>query len=141
MTEATADKTKALFKILIGAAWIDGEIQPEEREILRTMATEQNLAEDPEIRPLLYELVQVQPDQCYQWIETYLGRHPSHEDCQSLLEAISTLVYSDGSIEVEEARLLNRIQEIDLHSGPGEFSPKGVLKSIQSLYRGLVTEK
>ncbi|MEB3274322.1 MAG: TerB family tellurite resistance protein [Prochlorothrix sp.] len=141
MSEATVAKTKALFKILIGAAWIDGEIQPEEREILRSMATEQNLADDPEIRPFLYELVQVQPEQCYQWIEAYLGRNPSHEDCQSLLEAISLLVYSDGSVEVEEARLLSRIQEIDLRSGQGEFSPAGVLKSIQQLYRAVVSEK
>lgn len=141
MSEATVDKTKALLKILIGAAWIDGEIQAEEREMLRKMATEQKLADDPEIRPLLYELVQVQPDQCYHWIEAYLGSHPSHEDCQSLLEAISALVYSDGSIEVEEARLLNRIQEIDLQSSQGEFSASGVLKSIQKLYRHWVVEK
>jgi uncharacterized tellurite resistance protein B-like protein len=126
-------KTKGLFKILIGAAWIDGEIQPEEREYLRKKAQEEGLAEDPEIRPLLYELVQVQPDLCYRWVEEYLGANPAPEACQELLESLSGLIYSDGSVEIEEAKLLNRIQE--LNESSKDFSPNVVLKSIQKLYR------
>ena len=68
------DKNKALFKILVGAAWIDGSIQTEERDYLRRKANEQGLADDPEIRPLLFELVQIQRDLCYRWIETIWGK-------------------------------------------------------------------
>lgn len=138
MTNATPQKTKALLKILIGAAWIDGEVQPEEREYLRTMAKAQQLEEDPEVRPLLFELVQVQPDQCYRWIEEYLGDRPSQDDYQSLLEAISALVYSDGSIEVEEAKLLNHLQELNEHSAHSGSPSQMILKSIQKLYRNWV---
>ena len=45
---------KNLVKILIGAAWIDGKIQPEERQYLREIAQAKGLASDPEIKPWLY---------------------------------------------------------------------------------------
>ena len=54
---------KQLVKILIGAAWIDGKIQPEEREYLQRVAKESGVADDPEIQPLLYELRAVLPDE------------------------------------------------------------------------------
>ncbi len=129
------DKTRTLLKILVGAAWIDGEIQREERNYLRNKAQEVGLAEDPELKPLLYELVPVQPQQCYQWVETYLGDRPSSAACQDLIEAISGLIYSDGVVDTEEAKLLTRIQALDPGSHGDDLSPKAILKSIQQLYR------
>jgi uncharacterized tellurite resistance protein B-like protein len=131
---AVETRTKTLLKILIGAAWIDGTIQVEERQYLRKLAQEQGLADDPELKPYLYELVQVKPGQCYQWIEEYLGR-PDAKRCSDLLEAISGLIYSDGTVEVEEAKLLNRIQAIEATCSLGNPSARAVLASIQSLYR------
>ncbi|MEO1185523.1 MAG: TerB family tellurite resistance protein, partial [Cyanobacteria bacterium J06636_27] len=55
---------KQLLKVLIAAAWIDGRIQPEERQYLQQIAKEKDIAADPEIKPWLYELVPVKPDQC-----------------------------------------------------------------------------
>lgn len=135
------NKTKALFKILIGAAWIDGSIQTEERDYLRHKADEQGLADDPEIRPLLFELVPVQRDLCYRWIEEYLGSDPSSESCQDLIEALSGLIYSDGNVDTEEAKLLSRIQSLDPASvqinetGGNETGGNALLKSVQNLYR------
>ena len=54
-------KTKQLLKILIGAAWIDGTIQAEEREYLNQMAAEKGVAEDPQIKPLLSEINKSNP--------------------------------------------------------------------------------
>ena len=44
---------KELFKILVGAAWIDGEIQESELEYLQRIVTENQLADDPEVQSLL----------------------------------------------------------------------------------------
>ena len=131
------EQNKALFKILVGAAWIDGTIQSEERDYLRRKADEQGLADDPEIRPLLFEMVQVQRDICYKWIEEYLGPNPSSESCQSLIEALSGLIYSDGNVDTEEAKLLSRIQSLDpSNAAPGDESKENhLLKSVQRLYR------
>ncbi|MEQ8466108.1 tellurite resistance TerB family protein [Coleofasciculus sp. E1-EBD-02] len=137
----TDSHVKQLVKILIGAAWIDGRIQPEERQYLHQVAQQSNVAEDPEIRPLLNELKSVSSDECYRWVQEYLGDHPSQEDYQGLIEAISALIYSDGDVDTEEAKLLTRLQLLD----PAQTSPKSthnnVLKAIQKLYHRWIDQQ
>ena len=131
----TDSHVKNLVKILIGAAWIDGKIQPEERQYLREIAQAKGLATDPEIKPWLYELVPVRPQECYAWVEEYLGDRPSLEDCEHLIEAISGLIYSDGEVAVEEARLLTKLQNLAKLNESTQPAYTGLLKQIQKLYR------
>jgi len=131
----THSNVKNLVKILIGAAWLDGRIQPEERQYLRQIAQAKGLASDPEIKPWLYELVPVQPKECYEWVREYLGDRPSLEDCENLIEAISGLIYSDGDVAIEEARLLTELQDITKPNGSTQPAHTQLLKQIQKLYR------
>ncbi|BAY14722.1 hypothetical protein NIES21_04800 [Anabaenopsis circularis NIES-21] len=131
----TDSNVKNLVKILIGAAWIDGIIQPEERQYLREIAQAKGLATDPEIKPWLYELVPVQPKECYAWVKEYLGDRPSLEDCESLIEAISGLIYSDGEVATEEARLLTQLQDLAEQESAQQPVHNALLKQIQKLYR------
>lgn len=137
----TQEDTKQLLKILIGAAWIDGTVQPEEKKYLSQMAEDNGVAEDPEIKPLLYQLRPVPPNQCYKWLESYIGSHPSQEDYQKLIEALSGLIYSDGNVETEEAKLLNRLQSFD----PQQEHPKSaldkILRSVRKLYRRAIDQQ
>jgi uncharacterized tellurite resistance protein B-like protein len=126
---------KQLVKILIGAAWIDGRIQPEEREYLHRVAKQSGVAEDPEIQPLLYELKPVSPQECYGWVQEYLGSRPTPDDYQRLIEAISALIYSDGEVATEEAKLLTRLQLLDPAIAPQKGGYNSVLKTIQKLYQ------
>lgn len=133
-------KIKQLLKISIAAAWIDGIIQPEEREYLRQMAEENGVDSDPEIKSLLSEIKPVKATECYSWLESYLGDRPTQEDYQRLVDAIGALIYSDGDVAVEEAKLLTRLQNLD----PANESPKSgfdkVLKVIQKLYRQAISQ-
>lgn len=131
----TNSNVKNLVKILIGAAWIDGKIQPEERQYLREIAQAKGLASDPEIKPWLYELVAVKPNECYTWLKEYLGDRPSLEDCENLIEAISGLIYSDGDVAIEEANLLTKVQDIAKQDDPNHSAHTILLKQIQQLYR------
>lgn len=131
----TRSNVKNLIKILIGAAWIDGRIQPEERQYLREIAQAKGLASDPEIKPWLYELVPVKPSECYDWVKEYLGDRPSHEDCDNLIEAISGLIYSDGEVAIEEARLLTKLEELTKSNESTQPVHTVLLKQIQKLYR------
>jgi len=129
---------KNLMKILIGVAWIDGKIQPEERDYLHRVAKDKEIADDPEIKPLLHELRAVTPEECYAWVQEFLGDRPSPENCQQLIEAISGLIYSDGTVANEEARLLTNIQNLETESA--EHLPlEGVLHSIRDLYQRWVS--
>lgn len=132
---ANPSSVKNLVKILIGAAWLDGRIEPEERQYLRQIAQEKGVANDPEIQPWLYELVPVEPEQCYEWVREYLGDHPSIEDCQNLIEAISGLIYSDGDVATEEAKLLSKLQQLSNANGSNQPGHNAILKQIQKLYR------
>ena len=131
-------KTKQLIKILFGAAWIDGVIQSEEREYLRRMATDREVVDEPEIQSLLSEIKPVTATECYQWLEEYLGKNHTQPDYMQLLEAISAVLYSDGDVDIQEAKLLSRLQDLDpeLHTPDSIFEQ--LLKSIQKLYRQAV---
>lgn len=131
---------KTLVKILIGAAWIDGKVQPEEREYLHRIAKEKGIAEDADIQPLLYEFRAVKPQECYEWVKEYLGDRPTSENCQHLIEAISGLIYSDGTVANEEAKLLTDLQLLDPANESGEPDSNTVLKSIRSLYQRWVAK-
>ena len=130
-----AAKTKQLLKILIGAAWLDGVIQTEERRYLKNLAADYQLEADPELQALLSELKAVQAPECYAWINEYLGDYPSDQDYLDLLEALSGLLYSDGDIQTQEAQLLASLQESD----PAQAQPKSsidrFLSKVQRLYR------
>jgi uncharacterized tellurite resistance protein B-like protein len=129
----TADR-KVLMKILIGAAWLDGRIQTEERQYLNHVAQKAGLANDPEVYPLLHELRTVTPAECYRWIWDYLGDHPTAENCRSLIEEISGLVYSDGAIANEEAQLLTKLQNLELTCDANGRCSGNVLDVIRRLY-------
>jgi uncharacterized membrane protein YebE (DUF533 family) len=127
--------TKKLLKILIGAAWIDGIIQPEERVYLRKMAEENDISEDQEIKLLLSEIKPIKAEICYQWLEEYLGEKPTEEDYQQLMNSISALIYSDGEVDSEEAKLLTRLQMLDPANETNKTAFDKLLKGIQKLYR------
>lgn len=126
---------KKLVKILIGAAWLDGKIQPEEREYLYQVAQEKGVAADPEIQPLLNGFRVVQPTECFEWVREYLGDRPSPQEFQNLLEAISGLIYRDGEVAIEEAQLLTKLQSFNQANDTPQPAYSRVLKKIQKLYR------
>jgi hypothetical protein len=102
-------QARLLMKILIGVAWLDGEIQPEERQYLTKVAQTHQLDRDPEVETLLTGNVKVSATECEQWIQNYLGDRSIHDD-DGLIEAISGLIYSDGDVATAEAQLLVNIQ-------------------------------
>ena len=133
---------KQILKIIIAAAWIDGVIQPEERAYLRRIAQDFQLADDPEIRPLLSELRPVQAAECYQWLEEYFGQNHSAEDYHQLLEKISALVYSDGYVDVREAKLVEAIQSCDPANPDCKNSTwDRILRKIRQVYKAAIEQQ
>ena len=135
-------KMKQILKILIAAAWIDGVIQPEERAYLRRVAQDFQLADDPEIWPLLSELKPVAPAECYQWLEEYFSENHSTEEYYQLLEKISALVYSDGYVDRREAKLIEAIQSCDPANPDCKNSVwDRMLRKIRKVYRSAIEQQ
>ncbi|MBE9029646.1 TerB family tellurite resistance protein [filamentous cyanobacterium LEGE 11480] len=133
--KASNHSIQNLLKILIGAAWIDGKVQREEQTYLYELAKQNGVADDPEIYPLLHGLRKINTQQCYKAIHAYLGDKPSHADCQELLEAISGLIYSDGTVGIEEAKLLTKIQEIEVTCDVSGICSNNMPDLIYTLYQ------
>jgi uncharacterized tellurite resistance protein B-like protein len=131
----STNKNKQLLEILVAAAWIDGEFQPEEQQYLSRIAQEQQLNEDVEIQELLSNTRPISSAKCYQLLKNYLGDRPTLEDYNDLLSAISTLVYSDGDIATEEAKLLTQLQELDPNNSASNSTLDKILSRIQKLYK------
>jgi hypothetical protein len=124
-------QARSLLKILIGVAWLDGELQAQERQYLSKVAQTHQLDLDPEIDSLLTGTIKVTPTECEQWIQDYLGDRSIHDD-DGLIEAISGLIYSDGDVATAEANLLVNIQ-----SEPASVTPNQhpLLTKIRQLYQ------
>jgi uncharacterized membrane protein YebE (DUF533 family) len=141
MTAVKIRKTQKLLKILIGAAWIDGVIEPEERKYLHRIAKELNLLQDAEIWSLLSEIKRVTPQECYQWIEEYVAENSNIKDYHDLLEKISGLIYSDGYVDVRETQLIEKLQLCDPSKQSCTNVLDKVLKKIQKMYQKAIQEQ
>ena len=140
MTAVTTSKNQKLLKILIGAAWIDNVIEPQERAYLRRVAAELNLEKDPEIEPLLSEIKRVTPQECYSWIEEYTAENSNIKDYYDLLDKISALIYCDDYVDTRESRLMEKLQLCDPRQQSCTNVLDRVLRKIRQLYQQAVKE-
>jgi len=124
-----------LLKILIGAAWLDGKVQPEEQERLHQIARQKGLLDNAELHPWLNGQQSVSVEECHRWIDEYLGPHPALEKVQELLEEISGLIYSDGDVDNTEAQLLMELQKKEDTVSSGSNLNSTIARAIQNLYR------
>jgi uncharacterized tellurite resistance protein B-like protein len=137
---STMTNARKLLKILIGVAWIDGQVQDDERTHILQIAQEQGLADDPAINDLLANMgdVAVELTDCQRWIQDYLGDLPSAENYQQLLEALSNIVYSDNDVATAEAQLLTNYQRLDPQQQPANLSVgQTILAKLRTVYQKL----
>ena len=131
-----------LLKILIGVAWIDGEVQENERTHILQIAQQQGLADDPIINDLLNNMgdVGVQLSDCQRWMHDYLGSPPSAENYQQLLEDLSSIIYSDNDVATAEAQLLTNFQQLDPQLQPANLSvSQTILAKLRDVYQKIAT--
>ena len=101
------------LKILIGSAWADGVLEPEEQEVLAAALQRHGEAYDRELKHLLEQAVPLQ--QTERWISQYLA-NATETERQALLGAIGRVLFADREVTDEEHMLLD-----DFHSMMGEI--------------------
>lgn len=100
---------KKLLKLLIGVAWIDGVLEPEEHKFLYRVAKEKGLADDLEIASLLSLNRPIAPEECLKWLQASLGNYPNDRDFQELYEALNSLMYVEGALDAQEKELIKAL--------------------------------
>ncbi len=133
------NSSQQLFKILMGVAWLDGEIQAPEREHLLGIAQEQGLTNDPEISALLNDLgkTAIPATQCYQWVQDYLGAQPDEAHYEQLLEALGGIIYSDNDVAIDEANLLSNLplRTVEQPAVPRLSTARSLLARLHTAYQ------
>ncbi|WP_414752118.1 carotenoid oxygenase family protein [Anabaena sp. CCY 9910] len=104
--ERSTQENKQLLKILVGMAWLDGELEPGEKEYLSKIADQKRLTEDAEIKSLLSDNKPIQPQQCFDWLQAYLGKNPSPYKFEALDEVLESLFTSGAEIDEREKEML-----------------------------------
>ena len=127
----TQSQSRLLVKILIGVAWLDGEIQPQEREYLSKIVQSHQLDGDTDVESFLAGTTKISAAECEQLIQAYLGDRSIHDD-DRLIEAISGLIYSDGDVAMAEAKLLVNIQSVSVPTPPNQ---PPLIDNIRQLYQ------
>ncbi len=131
----TQSQDRLLVKILIGVAWLDGHIQPEEHRFLAKVLQAHQLDGDAELQSMLDSKVAVTATDCEGWIQSFLGDRSIYDD-DRLIEAISAMIYMDGDVATAEAKLL-----VDIQSEPTVVEskqPDTSVSKLRQLYRNWV---
>lgn len=135
MTQLAKNNSQELLEILVAIAWIDGEIQPEEREFLAQIVAEQNIASTGKLQDLIANYQGASLAKCYQLLEKYLGDNPNPTDYENLVTAVSKLIYSDDNIATEEALILTQIQNLNPENLKSNSAIDKTISIIQKLYQ------
>jgi hypothetical protein len=117
---------KLMLKILIGSAWADRHLEPEEIRYLETVLERYHLQKDPELRSLLK--VPVSLEQTELWILSYL-QDTTETERLKLLAAIGNLLISDHVVSSVEHELLDDFHDI-MASVPAQAEPASPIDTI-----------
>ncbi|MEL6494749.1 MAG: TerB family tellurite resistance protein [Cyanobacteria bacterium J06623_7] len=135
MVQSIKQSDRHLLEILIAIAWIDGEVQPAEKQLIEQIALENNLISAADLPDLLAQYENSSTEQCYQLLQQYIGANPTLEVYDNLLSAVSKLIYSDNDIATAEADLLTKIQDLDPQKLQNHSTFDHAITKIQRLYQ------
>jgi hypothetical protein len=98
-----------MLKILIGSAWVDRHLEPEEVAYLNKVLSRFHLEKNAELQGLLSAPVEL--TQTEQWLVSYLRDSPDSERLK-LLAAIGNLLIADNDVSDIEHDLLDEFHTL-----------------------------
>ncbi len=133
-------KQKLLIRIVLGAAWADGKLEPNEISYLHQILSEQALTEDPEIQTFFHEAPS--DYQMELWLVQYLSATDVPERLGALAQ-IANLLMADGVVSSAEHDFLDEIHTLMAQIPPRpenlhKSTTDNLLSSLGKIMRRLV---
>jgi uncharacterized tellurite resistance protein B-like protein len=100
---------RLILQILMGSAWADQHLEPQEVVYLQALLQRCRLSQDAELQSLLE--TPVAPQQTERWIIAYL-KNADEEERMILLAKIGKLLIADDTVSDSEHDLLDRYYEL-----------------------------
>lgn len=121
-----------ILQILIGSAWADQQLEPQEVDYLQTLLTRYHLSHDEELQALLKTPVSAQ--QTESWIVAYL-KNAEEEERMILLAKIGKLLISDEQVSESEHDLLDRYYELMARTPNNADAIPNLIKTVGKFVR------
>jgi hypothetical protein len=109
LSDSDKARQKQLMQIVIGSAWVDGQMEPREAAYLAKLLEHYRLTQDKELQRSLTTAVPMQ--QTEKWLREYLFGTTEAER-QRALVAIAKLVMIDDEVSDTEHQLLDDYYEM-----------------------------
>ncbi len=100
---------RLILQILMGSAWADQQLEPQEVSYLHKLLQRYHLSQDTELQALLEK--PVSSKQTEKWIIAYL-KHADEEERMSLLAKMGNVLIADDNVSDSEHDLLDRYYEL-----------------------------
>ncbi len=102
-----SERNLLLLKVVIGSAWVDGQLEPEELDYLKQILERHHLADNYELQAMLKQPIPL--DATENWIINYLARATEQQRDQMLMMVIGVIT-ADGVIDSSEHSFLLEYQ-------------------------------
>lgn len=103
----------ALSKVMIAAAWSDGEVQPEEVECLKEFTLQLPNMDETAWKHLdVYISMPIEEDERLQLLDDLRNEIKSEEDKHFVLQALEMVFMADGIVSQEESRTIDQIKQV-----------------------------
>jgi uncharacterized membrane protein YebE (DUF533 family) len=126
---------KELMQIIIGAAWVDGELDSSEIQYLTRLLERYGLSHDRDLQALLTSPVSMRQTEL--WIADYL-QDTTETERQSALAAIAKLMIIDDQVSEIEHQLLDDFYEFMAAIPPHSETIQTVVESVGKFFRSAV---
>ncbi|MGF1600658.1 MAG: TerB family tellurite resistance protein [Thermosynechococcaceae cyanobacterium] len=103
------EQHRLILQILIGSAWADQHLEPQEVDYLQSLLKRYHLSHDSDLQSLLGTPVSLK--QTEQWIIAYL-KNAEEEERMILLANIGKVLISDDQVSDSEHDLLDRYYDL-----------------------------
>ncbi len=131
----TKEQQKLLLKILIGAAWVDRNLEPQEIDYLQQLLQQYNLHSDSELQQLLEQPVPIAQTEF--WIIDYLEESTNTERMQ-LLSAIASLLMADENVSEIEHDLLDEYYDLMARIPPHPEATPNLVQTLGGFVKRLM---
>jgi len=121
------------FRLLVAAAWSDGELHPLEGLLLGQYLIRLDLDPSEYQRQVEYLRTRPATDTSHLWVEQFQKAHPSTAEQQSVINAIKAMIQADGKVALQETQILH-----ELEHALQEAHPPSLLARLKAWFTNLV---
>jgi len=98
------------FRLLVAAAWLDGELHPSEALLLAQYLQRLALPEAEYQQQLVYLGQRPAADTSALWVEQFQKAHPNPWEQEQAVKAVQQMMQADGRVLAEEEKLLDQLR-------------------------------